>query len=143
MAKINKEVVIRAAIEKIFSYISEPSNLPIFWPSLIEVNDIQSLPNGGYRTKWVYKMAGMRFEGVGEYTEVVPNHWLVIETKGGIKSKITWTFRKWMNVTKVNLTIEYKIPIPLLGRLAEVIVTQMNSKEGDLLMDNLRTIFGG
>ena len=109
----------------------------------MEIKDVQSLPNGGYRVKWVYKMAGVLFEGIGEYTEVVPNHWLVLETKGGIKSKITWTFRFKEDKTRVTLTIEYKVPVPMLGKIAAAIVVKMNDQEGDVIMDNLRAKFTG
>ena len=93
MARLDKEVTIEAPLENIFGYISDPRNLPEIWPSLIEVIDVQSLPNGGYSARWVYKMVGMRFEGTGEYTKMVPNKFFVIATKGGISSIITWTTR--------------------------------------------------
>jgi len=141
MAKIDKEVWVEAPIEKVFDYISEPSNLPEFWPSLIELIDVQSLPNGGYSARWGYKMLGIRFEGKGDYTRINPYHWIVIKTTGGISSTITWTFRSKENRTRVTLTIEYKIPVPLLGKLAEAIIVKMNEQEGDLIMANLRTRF--
>ncbi|MFC1941352.1 SRPBCC family protein [Chloroflexota bacterium] len=141
MARIDKEVTVNAPIEKIFNYISEPSNLPEFWPSLMEIKNVQSLPNGGYSAQWVYKMAGMRFKGAGEYTKIVPNQYFVIEVKGGIRSTITWTFRSRRDITRVTLTIEYKVPIPLLGKLAEAIIVKMNDQEGDLIMANLQARF--
>ena len=141
VARIDKEVILEVPIEKIFSYISEPRNLPEFWPSLMEVKDVQSLPNGGHSARWIYKMVGMRFEGTGEYTRMFPNQFFVIETKGGIRSTITWTFRSWKNKTRVTLTIEYKVPIPLLGKLAEAIIVKMNEQEGDLILANLQARF--
>ena len=141
MAKIDKEVWVEAPIEKIFGYINELSNWPEFWPSLMEIKDVQSLPNGGYSARWVYKMLGMRFEGTGEYTQIVPHRFFVVETKGGIKSTISWTFRPWENKTRVTLTIEYKIPVKLLGKLAEAIIQKMNEHEVDLIMANLQTRF--
>ena len=141
MARVEKEVIVNAPVEKVFSYISEPNNLLEFWPSLVEIKDVQSLPNGGYSARWVYKMAGMRFDGTGEYTQVVPNHWIIIETKGGVSSTITWTFRSVQDGTRVNLTVEYRVPIPLLGKLAEAIIVMMNEQEGDLMMANLRARF--
>ncbi len=140
MAKADKEVWVKAPIEKIFGYIKEPSNWPEFWPSLVEIKDIQLLPNGGHSGRWVYKMLGMRFEGTGECTQIVPHQFLVIETKGGIRSTIAWTFRFWENKTRVTLTIEYKVPIPLLGKLAEAIIQKMNEQEGDLIVANLQAI---
>jgi uncharacterized membrane protein len=141
VARVEKEVTLQAPIEQIFGYISEPSNLPEFWPSLIEVKDIQSLPNGGYSGRWVYKMAGMRFEGTAEYTKIAPNLYLVVETRGGIRSTITWTFRSKEDITRVTLTIEYKVPIPLLGKLAEAIIVKMNDQEGDVMMAHLQARF--
>jgi len=138
VANVEKEVTINASIEKVFRYISEPSNLPEIWPSLVEIKNVQSLPNGGYKVKYEYKMAGMRFKGIGEYTQIVPNQWFVIETKGGISSTITWTFRSSKDRTRVTLTIEYKIPVPVLGKLAEAIIAQMNDQEADLIMSHLR-----
>jgi len=141
MAAITKETIVNAPIKKIFSYINELSNWLEFWPSLMEIRDVQPLPNGGYSARWVYKMAGMRFEGKGKYTSVVPNQWLVIKTKGGVISTITWTFRSMANRTRVTLTIEYKVPIPLLGKLAEAIIVKMNEQEADLMMYNLQARF--
>ena len=141
MAKVEKEVTVNAPLEQVFGYVSDPSNLPEFWPNVMEIKDIQLLPNGGYSGQWVYKMAGMRFEGMGEYTEIVPNQWFVINTEGGVRSSITWTFRSRGDITRLTLTIEYKVPIPLLGKLAEDIIVKMNDQEGDLIMANLQARF--
>jgi uncharacterized membrane protein len=141
MAKVDKEVLIKAPLEKIFGHIMEPVNLLEFWPSLMEIRDIQSLPNGGYSARWMYKMLGVRFSGTAEYTQVVPNRFLVIETKGGITSTIAWTVRSWKDKTRVTLSIEYRVPVPLLGKLAEAIVLKMNDHEADLMMVNLQARF--
>jgi hypothetical protein len=125
----------------VYEYILYPENLPEFWPSVVEVTNIQELPNGGYYGKYLYKMAGLKFEGYGECVEIVPNQWMVIETHGGIKSRITWTFRSRGDVTRITLTIEYIIPIPLLGKLAEAIIVMMNDQEAELIMANLQARF--
>ena len=141
MEIIGEAVTINAPVEKIFNYISTPNNLPEFWPSLVEVPDIQSLPKGGYKARYVYKMAGMRFKGTGEYTEIILNKSLVIETKGGISSVITWIFRSQDNSTRVSLTVNYKIPIPLLSNLAEAVVKKMNEQELTFMVANLGARF--
>ena len=141
MARVEKEVVVNAPIEKVFNYINKPDNLLEFWPSLIEVKDVKLLPNGGYSAQWSYKMAGMRFEGRSEHIQVIPNQWIIVETTGGVSSTITWTFRSMPKGTRVNLTIEYRVPIPLLGKLAEAVIVMMNEQEGDLMMANLRARF--
>jgi len=139
MAKVQKSVTINAPVEKIFKYISDPTNLPEFWPSLIEVSDVKPLPNGGNRNRWVYKMAGVRFEGTSEDAERVPNQRLVSKTKGGVESTQTWTFKPEDSGTKVTFTVEYTVPIPILGKLAEAIIVRMNEHEADITMANLKT----
>jgi ribosome-associated toxin RatA of RatAB toxin-antitoxin module len=60
---------------------------------------------------------------------------------GSINSTITWTFRSNEEATKVTFTVEYKVPIPLLGKMAEAIIVKMNDQEGDLIMVNLGVRF--
>ena len=141
MIIIAEAVTINAPVEKIFNYVSTPNNLPEFWPSLMEITDVQSVPKGGYKARYVYKMAGIRFKGTGEYTEIVPNKSLVIVTKGGISSILTWAFRSQANRTRVTLTVNYKIPIPLLGNLAEAVIKKMNEQELTFMLANLKARF--
>ncbi len=146
MHKIKNEITLNASVERVFNYIYEPSNWPEFWPSLIEISDIQTLPNGGYSARYEYKMAGMRLKGKGEYTDYMPNNWIVVNTNGGINSKFTFTFRdikesNQIKKTRVTLTIEYDIPIPLLGKLAEIVISRMNEQDISLLLSNLQARF--
>jgi len=141
MVTIGEAVTVFAPAEKVFNYLSEPSNLPEIWPSLVEVTDIQSLPDGGYSARWKYKMAGRIFKGRAVHTEIVPNKIIVIKTGGGINSTITWKFRTRANRTRVTFTVEYNIPVPLLGKLAETIIAKMNEQEMVLVMSNLRARF--
>ena len=139
MAKVEKTITINAPVEKVFGYIDEPTNLPEIWPSLMEIKDVQTLPNGGHTDRWVYKMAGMRFEGTTEGIEHVTNQRIVSKTKGGVESTQTWVFQPEAGGTKVTFEVEYNIPIPVLGKLAEAIVVKMNDREGDSILANLKT----
>ena len=139
MIKVVKNIIISAPIEKIFDYISEPTNLPEIWPSLMEIKDVQRLPDGNINNRWVYKMAGIRFEGTSEGVESVSNQRIVSKTKGGVESTQTWMFQPEGDETKVTLEVEYTIPIPLLGKLAEAIIVKMNEHEGEVILANLKS----
>ena len=138
MATIKKSIKINAPVEKVFEYANKPENLPEIWPSLIEVKSIKELPNGGYSFDFVYKMAGMRFTGSSEDTEVVPNERTVTISTGGAESTITWTYEPEDGGTKLTTLAEYKIPVPLLGKLAEAFIVKMNENEGDTVLANLK-----
>ena len=138
MAKLEKTITINAPVEKIFNYISQPTNLPEFWPSLVETSDVQELPNGGHSNRFVYKMAGIRLEGTSEDVEHVTNERIVSKTKGGAESTQTWMFQPEAGGTKVTFKVEYTVPIPVLGKLAEAVIVKMNDREGDLILANLK-----
>ena len=138
MPKTETSITIKAPVEKVFGYISEPTNLPEIWPSLVEIKDVQSLPNGGHANRWVYKMAGIRLEGSSEDIEYVANQRVVSRTKGGVESTQTWILQPEGGGTKVTFKVEYTVPIPVLGKLAEAIIVKMNEHEGDVILANLK-----
>ena len=113
MAKLQKSITINAPVEKVFAYLSDPKNLPEIWPSMIEVKDVQPATGGGYNFSWVYKMAGMRFDGASETTEEIPNERTVTESTKGIESRFVWTYKPENGGTNLMVDIEYKVPVPL------------------------------
>ena len=141
MPRVENEVIIKASVDKVYDFVRQPSNLPMIWPSLIEVTNEQLLPNGGYSYRWMYKMAGIHLAGTGKCIEIVPNFLLTSENTGPINSTVTFTFRSKGTLTRVTLTIDYQVPFPLLGRLAEISIVKMNDKEAELILDNLRITF--
>ena len=141
MARIDRELTVNASLERVFDYVKDPLNWPEIWPSLMKVEDVEQLPNGGYRGKYEYKMAGMHFKGIGEMTEFIPYKWIVAKTRGAVQSTITITYRSIENKTRITLTMEYEVPIPLLGKLAEFIILKMNEQEADLVIANIQTRF--
>jgi hypothetical protein len=42
--------------------------------------------------------------------------------------------------TKVTITADYHISLPLMNRLAENVLIKMNERESDVVLDNLREI---
>ena len=99
---------------------------------------MQRLPDGT-KFRWVYKMAGIHLEGISEGVESIANQRIVSKTKGGVENTQTWTFQPEAGGTKVTFEVEYTVPIPLLGKLAEAIIVKMNEHEGEIILANLKT----
>lgn len=137
MARIEKSIKINAPVEKVFEF-AIPENLPEIWPSLVEVSNVKELPNGGYSWDFVYKMAGMRFNGSSKHTEFVLNDRTVSETTGGIEATITWLYQSEDGGTKLTTIADYKIPVPLLGKLAESFIVKFNENESETILANLK-----
>ena len=138
MAKITKSVTINAPVEKVYAFMSEPTNLPEIWPSMVEVKDVQPSPAGGYNFSWVYKMAGVRFDGASETTETILNQRVVTKSTKGIESTFVWMYEPEDGGTKLTLEVEYTVPIPLVGKLAEAFIVKQNQHEADVMLANLK-----
>ena len=140
MPRIEKTININAPVEKVFEFFIEPMHLLEIWPSLMEVKDVKKSPNGDVISwQWVYKMAGMRFKGISEITEYVPNQRWGMKTKGGgIESTHLHTFQSEAGGTKMTLDIDFTVPIPLLGRLAEGFIVKLNEQEAESFYSNLK-----
>lgn len=138
MAEIKRSISINAPVEEVFAHIDDPVNFPEVWPSMVEVKDVEELPTGGRKFNWVYKMAGIHFEGTSETTEYVANQRIVTKSTGGVESAFVWEFLPEGEGTKLNVSIEYTVPVPVLGKLAEGLIVKLNEREADTLVANLK-----
>jgi uncharacterized membrane protein len=140
VATLVKSIIINAPVEKVFAYMEEPTNMPEIWPSMVEVRNVKNLGGGRKSYDWTYKMAGMKLDGSSEDLELVPNQRVVTVGKGGIESKFTWTNTKVQGGTEVTTQVEYKVPVPVLGKLAENLIIKQNDREADTLLANLKAM---
>ncbi len=137
MAKIEQSITINAPVEKVFSYVGDPMNQLEWLPSITDVRDIVG-EGVGQKSGWTYKMMGISFKGENEVVESVPNQRRVIKSTGSIQSTWTWTFKSENGKTVVNLELEYAIPVPVLGKVAEQLVLRQNEREAALAMTNIK-----
>ena len=139
MRKISRSIVVNnISPEKVFDFVDQPENLLIVWPGMIEVAGVQKKPNGGHDFDWVYKMAGVRFHGHSETVRADRPRALEAKNDKGIPSKFRWTFESKSGGTQVTVDIEYTIPTPVLGRLAEAAVAKINEHETETLLANIK-----
>jgi uncharacterized membrane protein len=138
MAKVTRMVIINAPVEKVFEFMNYPGNLPEIWPSMVEVKDIKPAQVGSYNFSWVYKMAGLRFEGASDTTEFVANQRIVTKSTKGISSTFVWQYEPNDGGTKLTVEVEYVVPVPLLGKLAESFIVKQNEHEADAMLANLK-----
>lgn len=138
MSKVLHSTTIHAPVEKVFQYLDDKAHFPEFWPSMIEVSDIRDLPNGGKHFHWVYKMAGLRFEGDTDEIEYVPNKKIVGRNEKGIESTITWKLDEHGGETELTFEADYNVPVPLVGKLAENILAKINDNEAVAMLANLK-----
>lgn len=136
---IEVRTLIAAPLEKVFAYYADPSNLPEIWPSMLEVKDVETDDKGYPKSfSFVYKMAGMRFKGSTEVRDFEPNRRYVSVTKGGVESTFVTEFDDKDGKTEVYERVSYRIPIPLVGKIAEQFLRKSNENELKVMHANLK-----
>lgn len=138
MAKIDQTIIIHSPVEKVFKFMADPNNLPEIWPAMDAIRNVTPNPKGGFNFEWTYKMAGMHFEGASETTEYVLNKRYITRSKMGIESTFCWEFESVSEGTRLHLEVEYKIPLPLIGKLAEAVILKQNEHEAHNTLHNLK-----
>lgn len=139
MPKIERSITINAPVSKVFEYIADPKLTPEWLPGMIETKDIKQTEDGvGSTHNWIYKMSGMTFEGKNITDEFIKDKKIVIRSEGSIKTLWNWNFNPQDNSTKLDLSVEYTVPMPVLGKLAEKIVLKQNEREADLALENIK-----
>jgi uncharacterized membrane protein len=137
MAKIQKSITINGPVDRVFAYVDDVMTSPEWLPSMMEVRDVTG-SGVGQHYRWRYKMAGVPLNGESTVTEHIPNERRVTDSKGGVLSTWTYTFEPHDGGTKLGIEIEYTIPVPVLGKLAEKLVLKRNEREADTAMENIK-----
>jgi hypothetical protein len=108
----------------------------------MEVRDVIGTGEG-QQYGWTYKYVGLLLTGQSTVVEYVPNELSVHQTIGTINS--VWTFRvePHEDVTTLTLDVEYEIPIPVLGKLAEHLVVRRDARSLEVALANVKEFLEG
>ena len=137
MPRIERSILINAPVAEVFAYIDDPNNYPQWVPGVVAVAGVIGQGVGRF-FRWTYKMAGVTFDGESTYTDYVPTERIVKHSRGGVISIWTYHFNAEGSATRLDVTIEYTIPIPVVGKLVQQLVLGQNQREADLAMANIK-----
>ena len=144
MPKIERSITINSPVKKVFDYIADPKLTPEWLPGMMEIKDVNQTEEGvGSTHNWVYKMAGMSFKGKNITDEFIQDKKIVVRSEGSIKTLWNWVFGPHDDSTMIDLSLEYTIPMPVLGKLAEAMVLKQNEREADLALVNIKAKMEG
>jgi uncharacterized protein YndB with AHSA1/START domain len=139
MQRTRRTVEIWTPRQRVYDFITTPTVLPSIWPSMVEVSNVVRRSDGWTEYDWVYKMAGLHFKGHAKTEVAQPGKYLCVRTESGILSTFYWTFEGLDGAgTKVTCEVEYKVPAPVIGRLAETLVAKLNERELETLLANIK-----
>ena len=142
MTKVERSISINADIDKVFAYIANPANEMEWFTSISDIRDIKG-QGEGMKYGFTYKMSGIPLKGESEVVEYAPNKRYVTKSKGGISSTFIWTFSTEDGGTRVNVVVEYTMPLPVLGKVGEKLALGQVEREADLAAVNIKAILEG
>lgn len=137
MTKLHKEIDIKAHVDKVFSYLEDPRNFPEWVHSMVDVRDIKGSGQGAHYN-WTWKMAGVKLNGETDLVQDLKDQIMVFKTRGSIDSTWTFRFEPHGERTHLDLDIDYTIPIPVVGKMAEKLVKMQNDREAEINMQNIK-----
>jgi carbon monoxide dehydrogenase subunit G len=145
MFTVEQEIEIESPPAEVFSFLDEPRNHVKITPSLIDVGDVEALPNGGKRAEYRYKLAGVELVGRVEDVERSPGDRLVQDLSGAIDGTIRYEFDgddgNGDGVdTVVAYEARYRLPDTVIESVLSPIAKAYNEREAEATVENLKTV---
>lgn len=139
MRRIHRTIDIDAPVRRTWELLNTPDNLPGVWPHLVSVSNIARHEGGTSDFDWVYKMGGVHFKGHSLVEQARPNEYVRYRNDGGIPSTFVWRYETTAaGTTRLTVDVEYTIPAPVIGKLAEALVAKSNERDLDALLQNTK-----
>lgn len=139
MTKVTRTVAIKAPAQRVYDFLTQPSNLPSIWANMHSVSNAVASVKGGYDFDWEYAMAGLKFRGRSRTEETQPGKLYRVRNEGGIPSTFVWTFEGLDGAgTRLRVDVEYTIPARVIGKIAEALVAKLNERDLDTMLAHLK-----
>ena len=139
MASWKDSILIHAPPQDVFAYVDDPRELPTWLPSMIEVRNV--IGTGlGQQYEYTYKMGGLQLRGTNIVIEHVPNERGLHQVIGMISALWDYSVEPHPEGTLLNIEVEYSVPIPVLGRLAERLAIKQNAASFELALINVKDV---
>jgi hypothetical protein len=123
----------------VFSYVDDPHELPTWLPGMVEVRNVVGTGRG-QQYEYTYKMAGVLLRGQNIVIEHVPNEHGLHQVIGMISALWDYSVEPHVEGTVLNLEVEYNVPIPVLGRLAERLAIKQNAASFELALIHVKDV---
>lgn len=137
-----KSIVIEAPVSDVFAYVGGFASMPSWIPGLVEVRNV--IGDGeGQQCEWTYKVVGVLLRGQSVIVEHVQNERSTHQNIGMGSAMFTASVEPVQNGTKLTINVEYTIPIPLVGRVAEHLTVRLIERDFSSALLNLKDLIEG
>ena len=139
MPSYENSIAIDAGLSDVFAYVNEPKKFPDWVHGMIDVRNV--IGSGeGQQYEWTFKMVGIQFRGQSVAVNYIPDECAAYQSIGMIESIWTNIVEPLARGTKLTIKLEYSIPTPVLGKLAEAITLRRNRRGLDATLLNAKEV---
>ena len=92
----------------------------------------------GQQFEWTYKYIGLLLRGQSVVIQHVPNALSVNQSIGMIGSTWTFNIEPHEEGTSLTIEVEYSVPIPVLGKVAEHIAVRRDARDLATSLTNVK-----
>ncbi|HET6415431.1 MAG TPA: SRPBCC family protein [Polyangiales bacterium] len=142
MPSYENSILIEAPIGVVFAYVNEPATFPDWVNGMIEVRNVVGTGEG-LQYEWTFKMVGLLFRGQSVAVNYVQDECAAYQSIGMIESIWTNITEPSDRGTKLTIKLEYSIPTPVLGKLAEQLTLRRNKRGLDASLLNAKEALEG
>jgi carbon monoxide dehydrogenase subunit G len=137
--KLHAEISIKAPIDKVFNFITNPHNIPLVLPGLIENDNVPDLSlRKGDKFNFKYKLVGVVIEGITEVEEIVSPTIYNFSTSVGMVSHWKEQLSENGAITNLSLDVEYETPDSLIKKIKLELIKQMDQNEVKHFLQNIK-----
>ncbi len=142
MKSWKKSIVVHAPPQEVFAYVDDVTNMPDWFPGLVEVRNV--IGSGeGQQEDWTYQLIGFLLRGQATVVEYVPGKCAVHQTIGMGHGEVGYAVEPHEEGTTLTLEVLYEIPLPVLGKFAERVMVSRNAREFELALVNVKEVLEG
>ena len=142
MASYENSVLIQAPLGQVFKYVNEPRTFPDWVHGMVEVRNVIGTGEG-QQYEWTFKMLGMQLRGQSIAVNYVQGDCAAYQSIGMIESIWTNIVEPHDRGTNLTIKVEYSIPAPVLGKLAERLTVRRNQRGLDATLLNAKEVLEG
>jgi uncharacterized membrane protein len=142
VASYENSVLIQAPLGQVFKYVNEPTTFPDWVHGMVEVRNVIGTGEG-QQYEWTFKMVGMQLHGQSIAVNYVQDECAAYQSIGMIESIWTNIVEPHDGGTNLTIKVEYSIPAPVLGKLAERLTVRRNQRGLDATLLNAKEVLEG
>ena len=142
MMSYENSIVIAAPESEVFAYVNDLATMPDWLPGLVEVRNVIGTGEG-QQCEWTFKMIGILLRGEAVIVECGPHGRCTHQTIGMLSASWTNIVEAHEDGSKLTIEVEYSLPVPVLGKLAEHLTVRRMERDLASSLLNLKELLEG